>query len=88
MVAEQLQVDTYLALGLLSETLKGMVDTFVRDYLVERLEDTLAHRIVTGYYPHLGMSTGQRYASKGGYLVHMAAPQGTAVVADGDWTVP
>ena len=88
MVAEQLQVDTYLALGLLSETLKSMADTFVRDYLVERLEETLAHRIVTGYYPHLGMSTGQRYASKGGYLVHLAAPQGTAVIADGDWTVP
>ncbi len=88
LVADQTQIDTYLALGLLSETLKGMADTFVRDYLVEHLEDTLAHRIMTGYYPRLGMSTGQRYASKGGYLVRFAAAQGTALVADGAWTVP
>lgn len=88
LVAERTQVDTYLALGLLSETLKGMTDTFVRDYLVEHLEETLAHRIMTGYYPRLGVATGQRYASKGGYLVRFAAAQGTAVVPDGEWTVP
>jgi len=88
LVAERTQVDTYLALGLLSETLKGLTDTFVRDYLVEHFEETLAHRILTGYYPRLGMATGQRYASKGGYFVRFASAQGTAVVPDGDWTVP
>jgi cytochrome c553 len=88
LVAEQTQIDTYLALGLLSETLKGMADTFVRDYLVEHLEDTLAHRIMTGYYPRLGMAAGQRYASKGGYLVTFVAPPGPGVAADGGWTVP
>ena len=88
LVAERTQVDTYLALGLLSETLKGVTDTFVRDYLVEHLEETLAHRILTGYYPRLGVATGQRYASKGGYMVRFASAQGTAVVPDGEWTVP
>ena len=87
-VAERTQVDTYLALGLLSESLKSMADTFVRDYLVERLEDTLAHRIMTGYYPRMGIAVGERYASKGGYLVRFAGQQGTALVADGDWIVP
>jgi hypothetical protein len=87
-VATQVQADTYLALGLVSETLNHMVDTFVRDYLVERIEDTLAHRIVTGYYPHLAMATGQRFASKGGYIVRFAEPQGTRVVAEQDWIAP
>ena len=86
--AERTQVDTYLALGLLSETLKRVTDTFVRDYLVERLEETLAHRIMTGFYPRLGVTTGERYASKGSYLVRFASAQGTAVAADGGWTVP
>jgi len=27
-----------------------MVDTFVRDYLIERIESMLEHRIITGYY--------------------------------------
>jgi hypothetical protein len=88
LVSERTQVDTYLALGLLSETLKSLTDTFVRDYLVEHMEETLAHRIMTGYYPRLGMATGQRFASKGGYLVRFASAKGTAVVADGEWTVP
>jgi hypothetical protein len=88
LVSERTQVDTYLALGLLSETLKALTDTFVRDYLLEHMEDTLAHRIMTGYYPRLGMATGQRYASKGAYLVRFASTRGAAVVPDGEWTVP
>jgi mono/diheme cytochrome c family protein len=87
-VAEQEQADTYLACGLLSETINHMVDTFVRDYLVERIEEMLEHRAITGYYPRLALAPGQRFASKGGYLVHFAADTGARVVADGDWIVP
>jgi len=87
-VDERAQADTYLALGLVSETLNHMVDTFVRDYLIERIEDTLAHRIVTGYYPRLVLATGQRFASKGGYMVRFSEPQGTRVIASHEWLVP
>jgi hypothetical protein len=82
------QADTYLACGLLSETLSHMVDTFVRDYLVERMEDNLEHRIVTGYYPRLALAPGQRFASKGGYIVHFSQLQGTQLAVDHDWFVP
>jgi hypothetical protein len=84
----QVQADTYLACGLLSETLKRMVDTFVPDYLVEQTESMLEHRIITGYYPRLSLAPGQRFASKGGYVVHFAAATGTRLVADSDWIVP
>jgi hypothetical protein len=84
----QTQADTYLACGLLSETLNHMVDTFVPDYLVERMEEMLEHRVITGYYPHLALAPGQRFASKGGYVVQFAEPTGTKVVAIGDWIVP
>ncbi|HUX90503.1 MAG TPA: cytochrome C [Gallionellaceae bacterium] len=87
-VAEQVQADTYLACGLLAETLKHMVDTFVPDYLVERIEDMIDRRIITGYYPHLTLAPGQRFASKGGYIVHFSEPQGTHLIADNDWNVP
>jgi hypothetical protein len=88
LAAEQVQVDTYLALGLLSETLKHLADNFVRDFLVERMESDVAHRIITGYYPRLTLSSNQRFASKGGYVVHFHDPGGTALVAEGDWVVP
>jgi hypothetical protein len=87
-VAEQVQVDTWLVCGLVSDTINHMVDTFVRDYLVERVEEMLEHRVVTGYYPRLALAPGQRFASKGGYFVRFAALTGTRVVADGEWVVP
>lgn len=87
-VAPQVQVDTWLVCGIVADTLNHMVDTFVRDYLVERVEQTLEHRAVTGYYPRLALAPGQRFASKGGYLVRFAGPTGPHVVADGDWIVP
>jgi hypothetical protein len=91
-VSLQVQADTWLACGLLSETIKHMVDAFIPDFLVERLEDTLEHRIITGYYPRLALGPHQRFASKGGYLVHYSASQeaGTAprLVPDGEWITP
>jgi hypothetical protein len=87
-VDEQVQADTFLACGLLAETLGDMVDTFVPEYLVERLQDMLEHRIITGYYPHLALAPGQRFASKGGYLVHFAEAKGQKLVADSEWLVP
>lgn len=87
-VDEQVQADTFLACGLLAETLSHMADTFVRDYLVEIIEDMVERRVITGYYPRLTLAPGQRFASKGGYMVHFADANGTRIVADGDWVVP
>jgi hypothetical protein len=87
-VAEQVQVDTYLACGLLSETVKHMVDAFIPDYLIERLEDTVEHRIITGYYPRLMLGPHQRFASKGGFLVHYVSTGTERLVPDGDWMTP
>jgi len=88
MVAPQVQADTYLACGLLAETLGHMVDAFERDYLIERIQDMLERRILTGYYPRLTLAPGQRFASKGGYIVRFAGPDRVRLVADGAWMVP
>ena len=87
-VAEQVQIDTYLALGLLSETLKSMSDNFVRDFLLERMESDLEHRIITGFYPRLTLANHQRFASKGGYVVHLGEAKGARLVVDQDWLTP
>lgn len=87
-VALQPQADAYLACIILSDTINHMVDTFQRDYLVERIEEGLEHRILTGYYPRLSLAPGQAFASKGGYVVHFVGSAGTRVTADGDWIVP
>jgi hypothetical protein len=84
----QVQADTFLACGLLSETLNHMADAFVRDYLIERIEGMLEHRVITGYYPRLALAPGQRFASKGGYIVRFAGDTGTKLTAASEWIVP
>ena len=87
-VAQQAQTDTWLACGILSDAINHMADTFVRDYLVERIEEMLEHRIVTGYYPRLALAPGQRFASKGGYVVRFADPAGPKLVPVSEWMTP
>lgn len=84
----RLQSDTLLSCGLVAETLGHMVDTFVPEYLVERLSSQIDHRILTAMYPHLTLGIGQSFASKGGYVVHFTGPGPRGVVPDTDWIVP
>jgi len=87
-VDERTQTDTYLACSIMAEAAGTMLDNFVPDYLLERVEVELSHRIINGYYPRLGLAPGQRFASKGTYIVRFPDPAGTRVVAEGDWIVP
>lgn len=88
LVAERTQIDTYVACGILAETLKHMLDNFVRDYLVEKLEGMLSSRIIDGNYSRLGLAPGQRFASKGGYIVRFSEAGKSPLVPDGGWEVP
>jgi hypothetical protein len=88
-VDEPLQVNTYIACGLLAETLSHMSDNLVQPFMVEMLQTSAERRLInTGYYPHLVLALNQHFASKGGYIVHFAQPEGAQLVADSDWIVP
>ncbi len=84
----QAQADTFLACTLLTDAFKLMAEDVSAPYLIEQLHGLLEHRTLTGYYPRLALAGGQHFASKGGYIVHFAAPQGAAVVADTPWIIP
>jgi hypothetical protein len=86
-VAQQVQADTFLACSLIADALNNhMADVVVRPYLVEQLQGMLERRIITGYYPRLSLAPNERFASKGGYIVHFAT--GAQLTADTDWLVP
>jgi hypothetical protein len=88
-VDEELQANTYLACGLLSETLSHMADNFARPYLIELLQTKIERRLInTGYYPRMVLGPNQHFASKGGYIAHFAEPSGTRLAADSEWMVP
>jgi hypothetical protein len=85
---ERTQVDTYLSCVILAESVGALWGNFVRDYLLETYENMLSFRTLNAYYPHLSLGPGQRFASKGGYIVHFTDAAGTTVVKDGEWVVP
>jgi hypothetical protein len=87
-VAEQVQVDTYVACGLLADALSHMADNFAPEFLVERAEEIVGHHLLTGYYPRLSLAQGQRFASKGGYLVQLSAVAAGQLTPASDWLVP
>ena len=87
-VDERVQVDTFIACSILTQALASMIGEYDRDYLIERLEAILSSRLVNGYFSRLSLGPGQRFASKGGYMVRFVEPGGTAIAADGDWIVP
>ena len=87
-VDARVQADTYLACGILAETLHHMADIISPEYLVEQLQETLEHRILTGYYPRLSLAPGQTVGSKGAYWVRFADATGSRIVADSGWVVP
>ncbi len=88
-VDEPLQVNTYIACGLLAETLSHMADNLVQPFMIEMLQTSAERRLInTGYYPRLILALNQHFASKGGYIVRFARPEGAQLVADSDWITP
>ncbi len=84
----RVQVDTYIACSILGENLISTHGSFLRDFLVERVEARVGSDLLSGYFKRLSLAHGQRFAAKGGYLVRFAGADGARVEPVGDWFVP
>lgn len=83
---ERTQANAYLAFNLVGRALKHFRERYSREYLIERIEHIADNSPWTSVYPYIGLGVGQRFASKGGYVIRLAA-DGTVAGAS-DWIVP
>lgn len=85
---ERTELDTYFTLTALDDALSRMADHFSRDLLIETLERQVEVDFNPGVYPRLALGPGQRFASKGCYVVKLAPGQPEGVEGQGEWVVP
>ena len=85
---EKVQMNAYLA-----ATVTGMLathsrDTYSREFLLERMEHRLGTALELSIYPRLSLGPGQRYASKGSYIVAVGGADDRQLKPVSDWIVP
>jgi hypothetical protein len=85
---EDVQLDTYFVFSLADYALMHLVESFSRDRLVEIVEREAERAANPGVYPRLQLGPGQRVASKGCYIVKLAAAAPGGVEPASGWIVP
>ncbi len=86
--APRLQLQTYYALTMIQYGLEHMISDFHRDYMIEIIEHEAENELNTGTHPQLALGPGQRFASKGSYIVALDAEAKGGFKAVSDWIVP
>lgn len=84
-LSERIQSEVYFNLLLLSEATGQMLDNLYQEYLVERVEDILSMGFNRTIYPSVSLGPGQRFASKGGYVMRF---QKGKLVAETELIIP
>lgn len=87
-VDEKMQMNAYLAATVTGLVVSHAVDTYSRDYLLERMEHRLGTANEISIYPTLSLGPGQRYASKGSYIVQVDGADDRQLKPVSDWIVP
>lgn len=84
---ETVQSNAYLAAVVTAGAMAHTMDTYSRDYLLERVEHRVGNAVDPSLYPRLSLGPGQRFASKGSYIVDLGT-DGAGLKPVSDWLVP
>ena len=83
--------NTLAACNLLSESMSRLKGHFFRDYLVETIQNYptgMGNAPASQAFPRFGLGPGQRYSSKGAYIVRFKDPRTNELELVHDWLVP
>jgi hypothetical protein len=88
LVDETLQMNAYLAVSTATMAVSHSQDVYSREFMLERVEHRLGTAHEPSIYPRLSLGPGQRFASKGGYVVQRSGPQVADLQPLSGWIVP
>jgi hypothetical protein len=82
---ERVQLNTYFMLRVVDHAITNLAGNFSRDYFIENVELETGLTSNPGVFPRLSLGPGQRFASKGCYIIRIADGKIEAVSR---WIVP
>jgi len=82
------QANAYFAATVTGDAVAHIGENFSRDYFIERIEQMAGTSLSPSIYPHLSLGPGQRFASRGGYIVSFSPEADGALVQVSGWLVP
>jgi len=85
---EVVQMNTLFAMTVVSDALGHLMDSFSRDYFVERIEHAVAQMPTPSFYPGVSLGQGQRFAAKGASVVRLVGGEKPQFKGLSEWIVP
>ena len=85
---EKVQLNAYFAVTVAADALAHMADLFSRDYLVERVEHLVGNTVTPSIYPRVSLGPGQRFASKGSFIVKLGSRGNGELEPLSGWITP
>ncbi len=85
---ERTQANAFFAVTVAGDALSHLSENFSRDYFIERIEQMTETSLSPSIYPHLSLGPGQRFASRGGYVVGFPPGAKSSPLPVSDWLVP
>lgn len=85
---ERIQANAFFAATIAGDALAHMDENYSQDYFIERVEHMTEQSLFPSVYPRLSLGPGQRFASRGGYVVGFAQDGTGRTTPLSDWIVP
>lgn len=83
----EMQSRLYFLGWMLSGAVKNMRSEFFRDYFLEGFDMMVDQDYAIAVYPRLTFGSGQRYASKGCYIIQLAQGTEPELIKKSDWVI-
>jgi hypothetical protein len=85
---EAIQVNAQFAMTVVSDVVGHIMESFSRDFFVERVEHVVGQTPMPSLYPQVSLGPGQRFAAKGAAIVRLTEADKRFMAPVSEWIVP